>query len=203
MVQGFSQNQNIQPQNRTAEAFQAQNKDEAMARQTDVDESMATIRGAINDIQDEVAGKVKVRSRDAGVGQKDVEEHHTMQQLQQAQPEIESNAEKFQKSTQFNTHDHQEESTTVASQIAGILADEELEKLKKKGGKKSTTLMEKLDILGKLEGDFKLFKFKDPEKQKVVDEFFDNLSRIKNLKKRLNQLEHIEREHEAKKRRDQ
>lgn len=203
MVQGFSQNLNVRPQsNRINESIQAQNKEEVAEHENEVVSSIETLRAAIDDIQDEVGGRIRVRAKDSGVARADVEEHTPLQTAQVEQPEIESNSAKFQQNAQFNTHDHgQDAATTVAGQMAAILSDEELEKLKKKKSGKgvSSTLSEKLDILGKLEGDFKTFRFKDPEKQKVVDEFFENLGRIKNLKNRLTQLENIERKHESKK----
>lgn len=202
MVQGMFQPNINRPSGHGNVNHQAEQLAKANEHVSELKESIGALKSELADLKEEIGGRVRIRDKDSGVSRKDADDHRSQSSQNHSTDSIESNKQQFQKQASMNTHDHGEKSNaTAASQAAGLLADDELERLKKKSNSKGS-LLDKLGLLSKLEGDFSGFKFKDPEKQKVVDEFFDNLSRIKHLKNRMSQLEHIEREHEAKKRKE-
>ena len=77
----------------------------------------------------------------------------------------------------------------VAEAFAGILAEDDIKK-KKKGDK--TSFEQKLERFEKMEEVFKDVEFADPQQAQALQEFFDNIGRLKNLKSMFKQLLFLE-----------
>ncbi|MBT6120545.1 hypothetical protein HOH45_03660 [bacterium] len=74
----------------------------------------------------------------------------------------------------------------LLAEMAAVMTEEEVER-KKKSERKKSKFEEKMDKLGKLEGQIDVEQL-DQQEKGIVQEFFDNMARIKNLRHRLKQL---------------
>ncbi|MBT5954500.1 hypothetical protein HOG98_07245 [bacterium] len=74
----------------------------------------------------------------------------------------------------------------LLAEMAAVMTEEEVER-KKKSERKKSKFEEKMDKLGKLEGQIDVEQL-DQQEKGIVQEFFDNMARIKHLRHRLKQL---------------
>jgi len=127
-----------------------------------------------------------------------LEEHHAHEEEQSNTQKIQRQGGEFDQQAQFLTKDQKKElgkmPDELAAATASLLEEENIKKKKKLDTSKSK-LEEKLEFFSTLEDDFKNLNLK-PEDRELVEGFFGNLARIKNLKTRLKQLTYLEEKYE-------
>jgi hypothetical protein len=178
------------------------NLEKADAKADQVAEIKQTIISAIADLKEEVMVFTQGLKKDKNVEKpddksekRDIKSELKEQQIKQ-QGQIEKSDESFQQRAEFLTKGGQKimaSEDEMGQFAAAILQDDNIKKTDKKN-KTKTKLEEKLEMLASLEGDFKNIDF-GPEDKEVVEEFFDRLNRMKNLKTRLKQLENMEKKY--------
>lgn len=179
------------------------NQDLKIANEKDqaFDQVQDAIKSAITDLKEEVMVFSQGIKKSKAVEQPNVDktisekaqELNENQQVQQQQM-IEESDQK-QQNLEFSAKGRptgHEASETVGEFAAAILQDTNIKKMDKKTRAK---LEEKLELLASLEEDFKGMDF-TPEQKEMIEEFFDKMARMKNLKNRLHQLEILEKHHE-------
>ncbi len=163
------------------------------------------IKASITDLKEEIeiysegfknpaikqAGK-----KSAGSTSEILDEH--LEKLVEKHEEVKDQKIDSEQKSEFLTKDLKKEGKPVeeemSSAVAALLEEDNVKK-KKKVGEGKSKLEEKIEYLSTLENDFKNLDLK-PEDKELVEQFFDRLSRIKNLKNRLKQLEFLEAKYE-------
>jgi len=168
------------------------------------DQVQDTIVAAIVDLKEEVMIYSQgIRNKGKNIDQvddkktigqelKDIQDQNQVQQTSK----IEHSDAHFEKRAEFvkeNLKSTQMNSDEIGEFAASILQDANIKKTKKQNS--LGTLEKKLELLASLEPDFKALNLAGEEKE-VVEEFFDKMARMKNLKNRLTQLDHIEKKHQ-------
>lgn len=127
-----------------------------------------------------------------------LEDHHAHEEENAKTQKIQRQGGDFDQQAQFLTKDQKKEFAKMPEEVAAAAAsllEEENVKKKKKLDTSKSKLEEKLEFFSTLEDDFKNLNLK-PEDKELVEGFFSNLSRIKNLKTRLKQLTHLEEKYD-------
>ena len=171
------------------------NYDAGGAKQSAAEDAMDSLNGIV----DEMAKTASVKKKD-NIGAKEATLHDGIQErqefLQQAQKQAQQ-AQEAQKAGDFAKSQAQTAKTTeqeAASLLAGLLADEDDIKTKKKGRKKFS---ENLERIGLLKADLETVKLENPEEQEVLSSFLQNFERIKNAFSRLKRADSTLKRQEA------
>jgi len=176
------------------QALQAQSKSETATSIQDQQEVKSLLLETVKDLKEEISKEETATKTYV----KEPKEEKTQALGPKNSAAIQSNAEENQTKAGL---DQQPQLANQAKETnaAAALNEAALEKLKK-DTKQKKGLEEKMEMLATLEADFQGLQFKDPEQQRVVQEFFENVDRFRRMKKRLKQLVFMEEEYEEKKR---
>lgn len=173
------------------QAYQAQNRENAQDAAQDRKDAFHFLKSLVTDLKEEITAVKKHKKTEQPDA--DIEEQ-MLDKFEDMEPEydqIKTDPNDFEQKSEFlsdkNRNDQNAEEIKARSAAAY-----EGDKIKQKNKRKKSSFEEKLEKLGKLEELFKNSEIVDPDQKEQINQFFENMDRIKFGKQRLKQLNYQE-----------